>query len=49
MFGWTSLARVVRGKFLSVRLRCLTVTAAKLAVAGEGVIIAKHLVPSFLS
>ena len=48
IIGWTSLARVVRGKFLSVRGEDF-VTAAKLAGTGEGVIIAKHLVPSFLS
>ena len=48
IIGWTSLARVVRGKFLSVRDEDF-VTAAKLAGTGEGMIIAKHLVPSFLS
>ena len=48
IIGWTSLARVVRGKFLSVRDEDF-VTAAKLAGTAEGMIIAKHLVPSFLS
>ena len=48
IIGWTSLARVVRGKFLAVRDEDF-VTAAKLAGTAEGVIIAKHLVPSFLS
>ena len=48
IIGWTSLARVVRGKFLSVRDEDF-VTAAKLAGTSEGFIIAKHLVPSFLS
>ena len=48
IIGWTSLARVIRGKFLSVRDEDF-VTAAKLSGTREGLIIAKHLVPSFLS
>ena len=46
--GWTSLARVVRGKFLSLRNEDF-VLAARLAGASEGRIIARHLLPSFMS
>ena len=45
---WTGLARVVRGRFLALREEDF-VMAARLGGAKEGRIIAKHLVPSFLS
>ena len=46
--GWTSLARVVRGKFLSVREEEF-VLAAQIHVAGRGYIILRHLLPSLYS
>ncbi len=46
--GWTGLARVVRGKFLSLRNEDFVV-AARLCGTGEGRIIFRHLLPSFLS
>jgi peptide/nickel transport system permease protein len=46
--GWTSLARVVRGKFLSLRNEDF-ILAARLAGASEPRIIARHLLPSFMS
>jgi peptide/nickel transport system permease protein len=46
--GWTSLARVVRGKFLSLREEDFT-KAAKLVGAGELYIITRHFIPSFMS
>ncbi|MEE2659250.1 MAG: ABC transporter permease [Candidatus Latescibacterota bacterium] len=46
--GWTGLARVVRGKFLSIREEDFVV-AARLAGTGEFKIIFTHLLPSFLS
>ena len=46
--GWTTLARVVRGKFLSLRNEDFVV-AARLAGTGEMTIIFRHLLPSFLS
>ena len=46
--GWTSLARVVRGKFLSVREEEFVV-AAQIHVAGRGYIIVRHLLPSLYS
>ena len=46
--GWTTLAREVRGKFLSLKDEDFVV-AAKLSGTGEGKIIFKHLLPSFLS
>ncbi|MBR3504248.1 MAG: ABC transporter permease [Clostridia bacterium] len=48
LIGWTGLARVVRGKILSLREEDF-VTAARLSGAGHGRIIAKHMLPSFLS
>jgi peptide/nickel transport system permease protein len=48
VIGWGSLARVVRGKLLSLREEDF-VMAARLAGAAEAVIIAKHLLPSFAS
>lgn len=48
LVGWCSLARVVRGKLLSLREEDFAI-AAKIAGATEGRIIIKHLLPSFLS
>ena len=48
LVGWTGLARVVRGRFLSLREEDF-VMAAKLSGSGERTIIFKHLVPSFTS
>lgn len=46
--GWTGLARVVRGKFISLRNEDF-VMAAKLAGVSDMKIIIKHMVPGFLS
>jgi peptide/nickel transport system permease protein len=48
LVGWTELARVVRGRFLSLREEDF-VMAAELAGCGQMRIILTHLVPSFLS
>ena len=48
MIGWTTLAREVRGKFLSLRNEDF-VTAARLDGLSDWEIIRKHLVPSFAS
>lgn len=48
LLGWTSLAREVRGKFLSLRSEDF-VTAARLDGMSEFGIIFHHLVPSFMS
>jgi peptide/nickel transport system permease protein len=48
LVGWTELARVVRGRFLSLREEDF-VTAAELSGSGQLSIIIHHLVPSFLS
>lgn len=48
LVGWTTLARVVRGKFLSLRDEDFVV-AARLSGTNEAKIIYKHLLPSFLS
>jgi peptide/nickel transport system permease protein len=48
LIGWTDLARVVRGRFLSLRNEDF-VLAAELAGAGKLRIIFRHMVPSFLS
>jgi peptide/nickel transport system permease protein len=48
LIGWTGLARVVRGRFLSLREEEF-VTAARLDGAGEMRIILRHMVPSFSS
>jgi len=48
LMGWTGLARVVRGKFLSMRDEDFVV-AARLSGTSEINIIFKHLLPSFLS
>ena len=48
IIGWTGLARVVRGKFLELREGDF-VTAARISGARERSIIARHLVPAFMS
>ena len=48
LVGWTELARVVRGKFLSLRSEDFVV-AASIAGSGDAKIIYRHLLPSFLS
>ncbi|MGI6209725.1 MAG: ABC transporter permease [Anaerolineae bacterium] len=48
LVGWTGMARVVRGRFLSLREEDF-VMSAKLAGASEFRIIVRHMVPSFLS
>ncbi|TVR54906.1 MAG: ABC transporter permease [Puniceicoccaceae bacterium] len=48
LLGWTGLARVVRGKILSLREEDYAV-AARLIGAGHGRVIFRHLVPGFTS
>ena len=48
LIGWTDLARVVRGKLLSLREEDF-VMAGRIAGTTDSDIITKHLVPSFLS
>ncbi len=48
LIGWTGLARVVRGRFLSLREEDF-VMAARLDGSSELRIIMRHMVPSFLS
>lgn len=48
LLGWTTLARVVRGKFLSLRNEDF-VLAAQAAGASQWYLIWQHLVPSFMS
>ncbi|MBJ7577783.1 ABC transporter permease [Devosia sp. MC532] len=48
LIGWTELARVVRGRFLSLRTEDF-VTAAQLDGASDWRIIIRHMVPSFTS
>lgn len=48
LIGWTGLARVVRGKFLSLREEDF-VTAARLIGCSQRRIIFRHLMPSFTS
>jgi peptide/nickel transport system permease protein len=48
LIGWTDLARVVRGRFLSLRTEDF-VTAARLDGASDFRIIVRHMVPNFLS
>jgi peptide/nickel transport system permease protein len=45
--GWGGIARVVRGKFLSLREEDF-VMAARAGGAGPGYIIRAHLIPSFI-
>lgn len=46
--SWTGLARIVRGKFISLRKEDY-IMAAKIAGVSNGRIITKHLVPGFMS
>jgi peptide/nickel transport system permease protein len=48
LLGWTGLARVVRGKLLSLREEDYAV-AARLLGAGHGRVIFRHLLPGFTS
>jgi peptide/nickel transport system permease protein len=48
LIGWTELARVVRGRFLSLREEEF-ILAAELAGSSQVRIILSHMVPSFLS
>ena len=48
LFGWTGLARVVRGRFLSLRDEDF-VAAAEIAGASQFRIIFRHMLPSFAS
>jgi peptide/nickel transport system permease protein len=48
MLGWTHLARRVRGKLLSLREEDFIV-AARIAGSSDARIIARHLLPSFMS
>jgi len=48
IIGWCGLARVIRGKLISLREEDFTM-AAKIAGASQGRIIIRHLLPSFLS
>lgn len=48
LIGWTGMARVVRGRFLSLRSEDF-VKAARLANSSELRIIFRHMLPSFLS
>ncbi len=48
LFGWTGLARVVRGKILSLREEDYA-TAARLLGAGHRRILFRHLLPGFTS
>ena len=48
LIGWTTLARVVRGKLISLREEEF-VLAAKISGMGSGSIILRHLLPSFMS
>jgi len=46
--GWTDLARVVRGKFISLKNEDYVV-AARIAGVSDGKIIVRHLMPGFMS
>ena len=48
LLGWTQLARVVRGKILSLREEDYAV-AARLLGAGHGRVLFRHLLPGFTS
>jgi peptide/nickel transport system permease protein len=48
LIGWTGLARVVRGKILSLREEDFII-AARLSGAGHARVIGRHLLPSFMS
>lgn len=48
LVGWTGLARVVRGKFLSLREESF-VLASRYSGASDWWLISRHLIPSFMS
>ncbi len=48
IIGWTSLARVIRGKLISLREEDY-VMAARLSGVSEAAIITRHLLPGFMS
>lgn len=48
LIGWTDLARVVRGKFISLKNEDYVVSA-KIAGVGNAKIIVKHMLPGFMS
>ena len=48
LMGWTGLARVVRGKFMSLRSEDF-VMAARISGSSEGRIVFRHMLPSFTS
>lgn len=48
LIGWTELARVVRGRFISLRQEDF-IMAAELLGCSKGRIIFRHMVPSFIS
>ena len=48
LIGWTGLARVIRGKILSLREEDYVI-AARLCGAPDWAIIRKHMIPSFMS
>ena len=48
LIGWTGLARVIRGKILSLREEDYVI-AARLCGAPTWAIIRKHMIPSFMS
>jgi peptide/nickel transport system permease protein len=48
LIGWTGLARVARGKVLSLKTEDFVV-AARISAASERRIIFRHLIPSFIS
>ena len=48
LIGWTDLARVVRGKLLSLREEDF-VMAGRIAGTTDPAIVTRHLIPSFLS
>jgi len=47
LFGWTTLARVIRGKFISLREEDF-IMAAKVSGSSEFNIIIRHMVPNFI-
>lgn len=47
LFGWTALARVVRGKFISLREEDF-IMAAKVNGSNQFQIILKHMIPNFI-
>ena len=48
LFGWTALARQVRGRFLALREEDFVI-AARISGASHSRVIFKHMVPSFMS